>query len=127
MKYKFYGITQDPKTNSYIIVLNNKCEKCDNICNVMHFQQNFENWTSDNDDIDKFIQNTQLLTHSDALKALEWIPYDRFHNIKYIEKDKMYRANWIDGYIDKWNNGNQNWNRKNQYMLVILKSLKNST
>uniref|UniRef100_U9U6P8 Uncharacterized protein n=1 Tax=Rhizophagus irregularis (strain DAOM 181602 / DAOM 197198 / MUCL 43194) TaxID=747089 RepID=U9U6P8_RHIID len=97
--------------------------KCYKICFEKRSKQNFKNWTSGNDDIDKFIQNTQLLAHSDAEKALEWIPYDRFHNIKYIEKNKVYKANWIDGCINKWDDKNQNWERKHQNMVVILKSL----
>src|SRR5579862_2142469 len=80
-------------------------------CNAKHFQQNFENWTSGNVDIDKFIQDTQLSARN-CFKKLEWIPYDRFRNIKYIAKGgfgKVYRANWIDGYILAWDNKNQNW------------------
>ena len=127
--HKFYGITQDPETKNYmVVVLDNKCEKCNHICNAIHFQQNFKNWTSGNNDIDKFIQDSQLLAH-DFTDKLEWIPYDRFYDIKYIAKDgfgKVYRANWIDGYINYWNHVNQNWERRNQNMFVILKSLNNS-
>ena len=32
------------------------CEKCNKICNAIHFQRNFKNWTSGNNDIDKYIQ-----------------------------------------------------------------------
>ena len=56
-------------------------------CNVKRFQQNFKNWTSGNNVIDKFIQNTQLSAHSKSEKALEWIPYYKFYDIKYITKD----------------------------------------
>ena len=96
-------------------------------CNAKHFQQNFENWTSGNDDIDKFIQDTQLSAHFHASKALEWIPYNRFCNIEYIAKGgfgKVYRANWIDGPIHEWGYDNQNWKR-DQNVFVILKSLNN--
>ena len=106
--------------------LHTKCKQCDRMCNTKHFQQNFKNWTSGNNDIDKFIQDTQLSAHDNAKEALEWISYDRFYNIKYIaegEFGKVYRANWIDGCIDKWNNENQNWKRKDQNMFVILKCL----
>jgi hypothetical protein len=105
------------------------------MCNALYFQQNFKNWTSGNNDIDEFIQITQLLSHNtyQISKALEWIPYDRFYNIKCTAKvcgdlhpqnftDKLYRANWIDGYINKWDDENQNWKRKNQDMIIILKS-----
>jgi hypothetical protein len=39
---------------------------------VIHFQHNFENWTSGNSNIDKFIQDTQLSAHHDVKRALEW-------------------------------------------------------
>src|ERR1700722_1873330 len=93
----------------------NICEECKNIrCDAKRFQQNFKNWTSGNNDINKFIQDTQLSIHSEfaILKVLEWIPYDRFCNIKYIAKGgfgKVYKANWIDGHIVNWNNKNQDW------------------
>ncbi|EXX69111.1 Tpk1p [Rhizophagus irregularis DAOM 197198w] len=114
------------------MVLNDKCDKCNYTCNAIHFQYNFENWTSCNNDIDIFIQDTQLSVHVDYQvyrKALEWIPYDRLYNIKYIAKGgfgKIYKANWIDGYIDKWDENSQNWKRNNKNMVVALKSLNNS-
>jgi hypothetical protein len=42
-----------------------------NACYAILFQQNFEKWSSGDDDIDIFIQNTQLTTHNDVEKALE--------------------------------------------------------
>src|SRR6266542_689442 len=98
----YYGITQDPKTKNYMVVLNDICQKCNRICNAIHFQQNFDNWTSEDDNINKLIQDTQLSAHIYPSKALEWIPYDRFYDIKYIAKDEVYRANWIDGFISYW-------------------------
>ncbi|EXX74158.1 kinase-like domain-containing protein [Rhizophagus irregularis DAOM 181602=DAOM 197198] len=85
---------------------------------------------SGNNDIDKFIQDTQLSVRYDTKEALEWIPYDRLFNIEYIADGKfgkVYRANWIDGCIDKWDNENQNWKRVNQKKPVILKSSNNIT
>jgi hypothetical protein len=112
-----------------MIVFNYKCKKCNYACNAIHFQKNFENWTSGNDDIDKFIQDTQLLAHktSEISHAIEWIPYDRLNTNTIKDKlDKVYRANWIDGNISHWNNINQNWNRFNKNVTVILKRLDNS-
>jgi hypothetical protein len=109
-----------------MLVLNRKCKKCNYICNAIYFQQQFINWTSGNNDIDKFIQDSQLSAHKDVSNVLEWIPYNRFYNVKCITKAGMYRANWIDGYIDKWNNCNQSWNRRGYNMFVILKSLNDS-
>jgi len=99
------------------------CIKCKDICYTEYFQQNFKNWTSGNNDIDKFIRDIQLSEHTyyDVEKALEWILYDRFRDIKCIVKDEIYKANWIDGYINKWDEENQNWERKNQDMIVILR------
>jgi hypothetical protein len=114
-----------------MMVLYNKCKKCNYACNAIHFQQNFENWTSGNDDIDKFIQDTQLLAHGNNYdvfkKVLEWIPYDRFNKVKYIAEGgfgKVYRANWIDGYIVNWKS--DCWNRHIEEVPVALKSINNS-
>jgi hypothetical protein len=108
----------------------NECEKCNAACNSIHFQHNFINWTSGNNDIDKFIQSTQLLAHDDVKEVLEWIPYNSFQDIIYIAYDEfnnVYKANWIDGCINEWNGDNQNWKRKKPNMFVILKILNNPT
>ena len=52
---------------------------------------------------------------------------DRFYDIKYITKSQVYRANWINGCINNWSNYIQNFNRRNQNIFVILKSLNNLT
>ena len=113
------------------------CEECNQektgykwcrSCNAKRFQQNFKNWTSGNDDIDKFIQHTQL-SANEWREVLEWIPYDRFRNIEFIAKGgfgNVYKAIWIDGYIVQWDNINQNWTRENPHTDVALKSLSNS-
>ena len=51
----------------------------------------------------------------------------RFYDIKYIAKGgfgKVYKANWIDGRILKWED--QNWERDEPNKFVALKSLNNS-
>ena len=113
------------------------CEECNQentsyewckACNAKHFRQKFEKWTSGNVDIDKFIQDTQLSANN-YKKVLEWIPYDRFYDIEYIAKGgfgKVYKANWIDGYILNWDIKNQNWERYDSNKFVALKSLNNS-
>jgi hypothetical protein len=109
---------------------NETCKKCTNeICISIYFQHKFIYWTSGNNDIDKFIQDTQLSvhTHWEIKNALEWIPYDKLYDIKHIAKDEfgeVYRANWIDGNISYWNRyWNGNWERDNHNMFVILKCL----
>ncbi|GES87631.1 kinase-like domain-containing protein [Rhizophagus clarus] len=97
-------------------------------CNAKHFQQNFKNWTSSNDDIDKLIQDTQQSADEDH-EILEWIPYNKLYDIEYIAKGgfgKVYRAKWIDGYIWNWDNKIQNWERMDSNEFVALKSLYNS-
>ncbi|CAB4446052.1 unnamed protein product [Rhizophagus irregularis] len=131
IEHEFYGITQDPETKNYMMVLNNKCKMCKGICYAIHFQHKFMDWTSGNNDIDKFIQDTQKSVHKDSeiSHALEWIPYDRLYDIEYIAKGgfgKVYRATWIDSFITNWNSENQNWKRYNENMFVALKSLDNS-
>ncbi|GET64756.1 kinase-like domain-containing protein [Rhizophagus irregularis DAOM 181602=DAOM 197198] len=106
-----FGITQDPETDNYMIVLKNECEKY---------------WTSGNNDIDKFIQDTQLSSHKDSeiSNALEWIPYDK---LEYFAKDKfgkVHKAIWIDGKIESWDYENKNWKRYG-IKSVILKRLSN--
>uniref|UniRef100_U9U8R1 Protein kinase domain-containing protein n=1 Tax=Rhizophagus irregularis (strain DAOM 181602 / DAOM 197198 / MUCL 43194) TaxID=747089 RepID=U9U8R1_RHIID len=116
-----------------------ECEECKQkntgsgyckTCNVKRFQQNFQNWTSGNNDIDKFIQDNQLSANFYD-QVLEWIPYNKLYDIEYIAKGgfgKVYRAKWIDGYIDGWDNKNENWERRHYSSdkFVALKSLNNS-
>ncbi|GET02644.1 kinase-like domain-containing protein [Rhizophagus clarus] len=98
--------------NYCLIDSNNICEKCGHICNAKHFQQNFKNWTSGNNNIDKLIQDSQLSAHVTdyyygiSKAALEWIPYDRLTILNMLKVD-----------LD--------WKRINQNLPVILKILDN--
>ncbi len=96
-------------------------------CNSKLLQQNFPNWTSGNEFIDKFIQETQL-NALDGFQVLEWIPFNRFKNIKYLDKIG-YNANWLDGPIKSWSYDEMKWFRfkyDNGYW-VNLKSLNDSS
>jgi hypothetical protein len=110
-----------------MLVLGNKCKKCNRVCNTVHFQQKFEYWTSGNDNIDKLIQNTQLSAHNDVKEVLEWVPYNKFENITYIEKIGVYKANWIDRCIYEWDNNDQYWVKHNKNITVTLKSLNSAS
>ncbi|RHZ69955.1 hypothetical protein Glove_276g16 [Diversispora epigaea] len=82
-------------------------------CNSKHFQNDFNNWTSGNDKIDKFIQDAQL-NASYSRYVIEWIPFDRFKDVKQIGKGgfgTIHYARWIDGPIKRWNIENQQWLR----------------
>ena len=68
-RYKKYGLCKKCKQpNTYYY---NWCHRC----NVKHFQQNFKNWTSGNDNVDKFIQKRQLKAKG-TCRFLEWIEHD---------------------------------------------------
>ncbi len=94
------------------------------------FQQDFFNWTSGNDFIDKFIQESQLNAKY-TNQLLEWIPYNKFQNIEYLDKGGfsiVYKAIWLDGPIKHWSNESNDenkWKRIN-YKTVSLKSLNKS-
>ncbi|GES73279.1 kinase-like domain-containing protein [Rhizophagus clarus] len=111
-----------------------KCMECQQIitakewcqtCNSKRFQRNFDNWTSGNDEVDKFIQDTQL-SAKNCFQVLEWIPYDRFNKPKLIGEGgfgKVYRASWKDGYITHWDTSCNQWKRcKEKYNFVALKT-----
>ncbi|RHZ81577.1 hypothetical protein Glove_117g58 [Diversispora epigaea] len=95
-------------------------------CNSKHFRDEFNNWTSENAKIDKFIQDAQLKA-SEGGEVIEWIPYDRFEDVKQIGKGgfgTIYYAMWIDGRIEGWDNRNHRWKR-NGHSEVVLKTFDN--
>jgi serine/threonine protein kinase len=103
-------------------------------CYSKRFQQNFKNWTSGNNEVDKFIQKVQLKA-KDYREILEWIEYDRFENVEYLAKGgfgTVHKAIWKDGYIDKWDSENNQWKRSKVWSVsyenfpVVLKCLHNS-
>ncbi|RHZ79177.1 hypothetical protein Glove_151g130 [Diversispora epigaea] len=80
--------------------------------NSKHFQNDFNKWTSGNGKINKLIQDAQINANHYG-EVIEWIPYDRFKDVKQIDKGgfgTMHYARWIDGSIKngilKINNGN---------------------
>ncbi|GBC02588.1 hypothetical protein RclHR1_00470018 [Rhizophagus clarus] len=126
LKYKVYGITQNPDTKNYIIVYRyEQCEKCGKqyggrckkcgeqhagyleteyewcrSCQINYLKENFVNWTSKNDEIDKYIQEMQLNVNHHNDIVFEWIPYNQFGNIKEIKKDEftvIFSAIWENG------------------------------
>ncbi|GBB94862.1 hypothetical protein RclHR1_02430003 [Rhizophagus clarus] len=82
-------------------------------CYSKKFQQNFGNWTSGNKKIDKFIQGSQL-SAINTFELLEWIPYNRLRNIKYLTQggfSTVYKAIFLDGIIEYWDYEKQDWKR----------------
>src|SRR6185437_4377776 len=70
------------------------CKKCDP-------RRMIEGWTSGNSDIDKLIKDSIYdARDNDYDEFLEWVPFDRFEDIKQIGVGgfaKVYSATWIDG------------------------------
>ncbi|UZO10655.1 uncharacterized protein OCT59_002235 [Rhizophagus irregularis] len=117
-----YGISQNPDTKEYIMVLstNAYCEKCGEFyyefsskwckpCQINYFNNEFKNWTSENEIIDNLILEMQLKINSTYDKIVEWIPYNQFININEIGKvgdnTAVYSAIWKNGplyYRKKW-------------------------
>ena len=117
-KIKEYGICSNCNTSNTGYKW---CKKC----NAKWFQQNFPNWTSKNDFIDKFIQESQL-NDQNTKQVLEWIPYDRF---EYVDKggfSTIYQAIWLDGLINEWSKDEKKWTRSYK-KTVALKSLDKSS
>ncbi|RHZ59647.1 hypothetical protein Glove_362g52 [Diversispora epigaea] len=89
------------------VTLGNMFKKNAHFCGANHvtrknFQNDFDKRTSENNTIDKLIQNTKQNADCDY-NVIEWIPYDR--DIKGIAKvgfETIYKAEWIDGPIMKW-------------------------
>jgi hypothetical protein len=94
---------KQPNTNE------NWCKEC----NSKRFKQNFGNWTSGNECIDKFIQEAQI-NALNIWELLEWIPYTRLRNIEFLAQggfSTIYRGFWLDGHIEHWDYEKQDWKR----------------
>ncbi|RIB27205.1 hypothetical protein C2G38_2029569 [Gigaspora rosea] len=84
-------------------------------------------WTSGNSDIDSFIQQIQLKAQY-GKDVIEWIPFDKFINIKYLAKGgfgTVFKSIRTDGYIQSWDSWNPKWKR-NLQRSICLKSLHDS-
>src|SRR5438046_4140201 len=145
--FKYWDLTEEQKLLIDKLILNEDlkerykkhglCEGCKQLntshcwcqpCNSKHFQQNFKNWTSGNNDVDEFIQKIQLKVNK-YREILEWIEYDKFENVEYLAEGGFgttYKAIWKDGSsIDKWDYKNNQWKRGGEKK-VALKCLYNS-
>ena len=135
-----YGLSQNPNTNDYIIVLQDRfCIKCDKTftnehwkwckpCQIDNLKENFTNWTSGNEKIDNFIQGMQLKIDSSRNTVFEWIPYNQFSDIKEIGRGgiaTVYSAIWKDGLL-KYDNDYKEYTRISSNQKVALKYLHNS-
>ncbi|UZO16933.1 uncharacterized protein OCT59_008299 [Rhizophagus irregularis] len=101
--FTIYGISQNPDTNDYILVLSNFF------------------WENGNKEIDNFIQEMQSFYTPNVI--FEWIPYNQIYEIKETGKNgsiTVYSAIWKDGPL-LYSNYERDPNKK-----VVLKYLHNS-
>ena len=98
------------------------CENCSQECLATLFceycvrdylKAKFSNWTSGNNEIDNLIQTCQIEMPLPN-RIVEWIPYDKFKNIKYLTEggfSKVYTASWINGSYNEWDSKKQQLKR----------------
>jgi hypothetical protein len=87
-------------------------------------QNNFT-WTSENKQIDDFVQEMQLEIKDNNNIVFEWIPYSQFYEIKETGKNGLvtvYSAIWKDGPLCYAYNDY----KRNLYEKVALKCWRNS-
>ncbi|CAG8488987.1 16230_t:CDS:2, partial [Gigaspora margarita] len=95
-------------------------------CNLKHLKHDFKKW-SGNKRIDDLIQRIQTIANGPE-KVMEWIPYENFKEVKYINRGgfaTVYSADWSDGPIEKWDVKLKQWSRRKNEP-VALKYVDNS-
>jgi hypothetical protein len=91
--------------NNYII---SYCIKCDDkyeydyykwckSCEINRLKNNFADWTSGNEKIDEFIQKMQSKINNYNDMIFEWIPYNKFIDVKELVNSAFATAIWKDG------------------------------
>ncbi|EXX53481.1 hypothetical protein RirG_243460 [Rhizophagus irregularis DAOM 197198w] len=142
--FKIYGISQNPNTKDYIIVIKGACcKKCGDkyIYEYVHYKK--LNWCkqcsinelnkvcikSGSEEIDNIVQKMQLKIDGCEDIIFEWIPFNQFDNIEKIKNDgfvTIYLAIWKDGPL-YYKGNKETYKRKsyNNYKKVTLKYLQN--
>ncbi|UZO02188.1 uncharacterized protein OCT59_020679 [Rhizophagus irregularis] len=127
-------IIPDGPTNPTTSSTNTVCNKCgkqlmnhDRCCEcVLHaLQEDFSNWTSEDEDLDKLIKVSQI---NAAVKNhdeyFEWIDYSQFKNKKWIIQGSycdIYTATWTDGIRKRWDKQSQQWERTKDSQIILRK------
>ncbi|GES91819.1 kinase-like domain-containing protein [Rhizophagus clarus] len=139
INFDIFGITQNPDTDKYMMVFQEKIDKKYCIgCNKVY--TNVDNkWckqclmsylrkyspTSGNDKIDNFVQKKQKEINNSWNIVFEWIPHIQLNSIKEMSEDSLftdYSAIWNDGLLC-WETWNLKYIRKSDE--VILRYLHN--
>ncbi|RIA86758.1 hypothetical protein C1645_828787, partial [Glomus cerebriforme] len=134
--YILYGITQNPDTKDYIMVLDDEyCGKCGerytNVyikwCKSCQIDNLKSNIVSGNEKIDNLIQEMQLKINGYNDLVFEWIPYNQFNDIEKKSKYSFTAAIWKDGPL-KYNRDKKLYERgERSHRNVSLKHLQNNT
>ena len=100
-------------------------------CTENQIKESFDSWTSDNDHVNKFIQNAQLKTYKRCHTKMEWISYEDFEDIEFLSEGgfgKLYSVRRKKGMIQGWNSEIKQWDRYNTRYnnMVALKILNDS-
>ena len=111
-----------------------RCKECRKInndifwcqsCNSKHFNDEAKHWRSDNKRLDQLILKRQVDNARDRTEIIEWIPYERFVNVKIQARgyySTVYSAQWKP--ILKRDIENNKWKRyENLSITVSLKEL----
>src|SRR5688572_20091618 len=128
--HRIHGISKDPTTHNYMLVLDYESENFDqflcsncktkelffdwcNYCKIEHFNSNYGNIPSDNDDLNIILKSNYCESNK-VSEFIEWISYTSFIDVTFINKggfSKVYGALWLDNKIDKWDHINTEWKR----------------
>ncbi|GBB86636.1 hypothetical protein RclHR1_01300021 [Rhizophagus clarus] len=83
----------------------NWCTECD----IRRLQDNFQ--SSGHEELDKIIRKSQLSAESHT-NYIEWIPYEKFKDIKMISEGGfgiVFSATWVEGPKWKWDDEKMQW------------------
>jgi len=109
---KSYGITQNPVTKDFMIIMDNYLLD-DLIDNIFY--------KSGNKILDYFLRNTQINDYS-IEGMMEFVPYDRFCDKEFNATSNSYKATWIDGNIQNWNIKEMNFERSGLRTVILKKT-----
>ncbi|GBC09842.1 hypothetical protein RclHR1_09150013 [Rhizophagus clarus] len=140
--YQVIGISKDERYkyklvtyNLYSNLLCSDCQSkrstffkwCDK-CKITHFNCNYSKLPTVNNDIN-FILKDNYCKSNKISEFIEWIPYDSFVDITYINQggfSKVYSALWLNSHIYEWDLIKLEWKRLSGYKNVALKVLESS-
>jgi hypothetical protein len=136
-KFLFDKLNIFNKNSNSVNILHKNCSYCNNPfteelwCKECDPRRMIEGWTSGNNDVDKFIKDTIYDARNAEvgynLILLEWVPFDRFKDIKQIGMGgfaKVYSATWIDGEAEYVIQNDGSWvKRPPRLIRVALKKL----